>query len=272
MANPLVTVDVDINDSLVDLKDGLIDPSKKPPQQEPPGFFSSLRNPVELFLEESLPASLYQWITGNTKKVQAEKALKFLQQYPYLQNSTRYKEAERIYKKFGYLLEEGDQEFDAKEIVNLAKQHPGVFGAEIVNMFVSDPYLFFIPELAYGRLSRGIVNSVKLKYSNAYKSVPKEAVDLLKKDFNKDIKYGAMGSILSPLAYSTGLQLGEKGEISGSRTTVETTIGATAGLLISSAIQGIGALTTRSTNVQQNRINQALQNVFEKINKIMLNY
>jgi len=264
MANPLVTADVDINDPLVDLKDGLIDPSKKPPQQEPPGFFSSLRNPVELFLEESLPASLYQWITGNTKKVQAEKALKFLQQYPYLQNSTRYKEAERIYKKFGYLLEEGDQEFDAKEIVNLAKQHPGVFGAEIVNMFVSDPYLFFIPELAYGRLSRGIVNSVKLKYSNAYKSVPKEAVDLLKKDFNKDIKYGAMGSILSPLAYSTGLQLGEKGEISGSRTTVETTIGATAGLLISSAIQGIGALTTRSTNVQQNRINQALQNVFEK--------
>ena len=100
MANPLVTVDVDINDPLVDLKDGLIDPSKKPPQQEPPGFFSSLRNPVELFLEESLPASLYQWITGNTKKVQAEKALKFLQQYPYLQNSTRYKEAERIYKKF----------------------------------------------------------------------------------------------------------------------------------------------------------------------------
>ena len=264
MVNPLRATELELADPITDLKDGLIDPSRKPVQQEPPGFFSSLRNPVELVLEESLPASLYQWITGNTKKVQAEKALRFLQQYPYLQNSSRYKEAERIYSKYGYLLEEGSQNFDVQEIANLAKQHPGVFGAELVNMIVADPYLFFIPSIAYARLGRGIVNSVKLKYSNAYKSIPKDVTNLLKKDFNKDIKYGAMASVLSPLAFSTGLQLGETGEISGSRTTAETTIGATAGLLISGAIGGISALTSRSTNVAQNKINQALQNVFEK--------
>jgi hypothetical protein len=32
---------------------------------------------MELIFEESLPASLYQYATGNTKKVQAERALKF---------------------------------------------------------------------------------------------------------------------------------------------------------------------------------------------------
>ena len=68
MANPLRTTELNLNDPINDLNDGLIDPSQRPQQQEPPGFFSSLRNPVELILEESIPASLYQWMTGNTKK------------------------------------------------------------------------------------------------------------------------------------------------------------------------------------------------------------
>ena len=77
MSNELYLNDTKLNDPINDLQDGIVDPTQSQ-EQSPPGFFSSLRNPMELIFEESLPASLYQFITGNTKKVQAEKALKFL--------------------------------------------------------------------------------------------------------------------------------------------------------------------------------------------------
>jgi hypothetical protein len=262
MANPLRTTELELNDPINDLNDGLKDPSQRPQEQEPPGFFSSIRNPVELFLEESIPASLYQWATGNTKKKQAADALKFLQQYPYLANAPRYKEAERIYKKFGYLLEEGSQEFSGDEMVKMVKQYPSVFGAELVNMVIADPYLFLLPSVAYARLGRGISNSIKLKNAKSFKSVkltPEELV--LKQNANADILYGAMGSVLTPLAFSTAMQLGEQGVVSGSRTTLETTIGATAGLLLSGGIAAVSGLATKISNFKPNLVNKALNNV-----------
>lgn len=262
MANPIRTTELNLNDPINDLTDGLIDPSQRPQQQEPPGFFSSLRNPVELILEESIPASLYQWMTGNTKKVQAKKALQFLEQYPYLQNTPRYKEAERIYKKFGYLLDEGSQEFSGDEMVKMVKQYPSVFGAELVNMMVADPYLFLLPSVAYARLGRGISNSIKLKYSKSFKPIKLTAEEqALKKTANADILYGAMGTVLTPLAFSTAMQLGEQGVISGSRTSLETTIGATAGLLLSGGIGAISGLATKISNLKPNLVKKSLNNV-----------
>ena len=146
MANGFKLDDVNLKDPVVDIRDPLRDPLQSN-IQKPPGFFSSLRNPMELIFEESLPASLYQWITGNTKKRQAQDALRFLQRNPNLRGSGQYQEAERIYKKFGYLLEEGDQQFEFSEVVKLAKKHPGIMGAELVNMIVADPYLLAIPSL-----------------------------------------------------------------------------------------------------------------------------
>ena len=262
MANPLRTTELNLNDPINDLTDGLVDPSQRPQQQEPPGFFSSLRNPVELILEESIPASLYQWMTGNTKKVQAKKALQFLEQYPYLQNTPRYKEAERIYKKFGYLLEEGSQEFSGDEMVKMVKQYPSVFGAELVNMMVADPYLFLLPSVAYARLGRGISNSLKLKYSKSFKPIKLTAEEqALKKTANADILYGAMGTVLTPLAFSSAMQLGEQGVISGSRTSLETTIGATAGLLLSGGIGAISGLASKIGNIKPDAVKRATNNV-----------
>lgn len=265
MANPLRTNELDLKDPINDIQDGLIDPAKRPEQQEPPGFFNTLRNPAELILEESIPASLYQWITGNTKKVQAEKALKFLQQYPELQNSVPYKEAERIYNKYGYLLEEGNQSFDSSEFLKMAKQYPSVFGAELVNMMVADPYLLLFPALGFARLGRGVSNAIKLKYAKAFRAVPltKEET-LLKKTTNADILYGAMGSVLTPLAFSTAMQLGESGKISGSRTTAETTIGATAGLLISGALGTVSGLVSKLNNIKPDKINKIVNNILDE--------
>ena len=117
MANDVRFDDFNLKDPIQDIQDPLQDPLQQQ-LQKPPGFFQTLRNPMELLFEESLPASLYQWATGNTKKKQAEDALRFLQRYPELQSTGQYKEAERIYNKFGYLIEEGEQKFDFGEVVN----------------------------------------------------------------------------------------------------------------------------------------------------------
>jgi hypothetical protein len=67
MSNELYLNDTQLNDPINDLQDGIVDPSQVE-EQTPPGFFQTLRNPMELIFEESLPASLYQYATGNTKK------------------------------------------------------------------------------------------------------------------------------------------------------------------------------------------------------------
>jgi len=263
MANQPYVYDPKFRDPINDLNDGLNNPLQNK-EQSPPGFFSTLRNPIELILEDSLPASLYQWITGNTKKRQAEKALRFLEKYPELQNSGAYKEATRIYNKFGYLLEEGNQTFDAKEIVKLAKNYPSVFGAELVNMLVADPYLLLLPTTAFAGVGRGIVNATRLKYQNKFKVLSEVQKTAMKKGAYRDIKAGAMTSVLLPFAFSTGLQLGEKGEIDANRTTAETTFGATAGLLISTVIGSISALTSRNTYINQIKVNESINKSLRK--------
>ena len=208
---------------------------------------------MELLFEESLPASLYQWITGNTKKKQALDAKRFLQRFPELRNTGQYKEAERVYNKFGYLLEEGEQKFDFGEVVKLAKKHPGIMGAELVNMVVADPYLLAVPSLFFTRLGRGVVNATRAKYSKRFRYVD----DKFKQKYRKDIKYGAAAALFTPLAFSTGLQLGEKGEISLSRTTTETSIGATAGLVMSTVFGAIPALAARDLGIAEPQVRQA---------------
>ena len=70
--------------------------------------------------------------------------------------------------------------------------------------------------------------------------------------------------VLLPFAFSTGLQLGEKGDIDLNRTTAETTFGATAGLLLSTAFGGISALGSKATYVPQTKFNQAIINRLNK--------
>ena len=91
MANDIRMQDPRLRDPINNISDGLKDPT----QDSTPGFFQSLRNPFDLMLEESLPASLYQWITGNTKKKQAQEALAYIQNNPHLAGTKIYKEAER---------------------------------------------------------------------------------------------------------------------------------------------------------------------------------
>ena len=236
---------------------GLSDGVKDPIQDKTPGFFQSLRNPIDLIREESLPASLYQWLTGNTKKKQAQEALEYIQNNPELAGTKVYKEAERKLNRFGYLLDEGPMNIDIKEVGNMIKTNPKLFGAELVNMLVADPWLLFMP-LGWGRLGRGVVNSIKLKRGKNLQYTR------IKSKIASDLKVGATATLATPLVFSTTYQLGEKAELDPKRTTVETTIGATAGALFSVGFAGTGELARRLTRVPRSRIEAAHRKVFDK--------
>ena len=110
---------------------------------------------------------MYQWISGNTKKKQAQEAYDYLRNNPDKQGSKFYQEAERIMSRFGYLLDEGPMNIDLKEVGNMMKANPKMFGAELVNMMMADPYLLFMP-MGWSALGRGVVNSLRLKYAKSF--------------------------------------------------------------------------------------------------------
>ncbi len=248
MANDLNLNDPRLKDPIRQIPDGLTDPVK----DKTPGFFQSLRNPLDLMLEESLPASLYQWITGNTKKKQAQEALEWLRNNPNQQGSKIYQEAERKLQRFGYLLDDGPMSIDMKEVGNMIKSSPGLFGAELVNMLMADPYLLFMP-LGWHRLGRGVVNAIRLK-SKKNLQLTKVVRASKKADAMDDIKVGAIATLGTPLLFSAAWQGSEDRTLDPKRTTVETTIGATAGALISVGFAGTGALIQKATNMNKQRI------------------
>ena len=253
MANGIPLNDPRLKDPIRNVPDGLNDPL----QAKVPGFLESLRNPIDLIREESLPASLYQWLTGNTKKKQAQEALDYIRNNPNLAGTRIYKEAERKLNRFGYLLEDGPMNIDIKEVGNMVKQNPKLFGAELVNMIVADPWLLFMP-LGWGRLGRGVVNAIKLKRGKnlEYKRI--------KSKIASDLKVGATATLATPLVFSSTFQLGEDANLDPKRTTIETTIGATAGALFSVGFAGTGELARRLTRVPRARIEAAHRKVFDK--------
>ena len=272
MANDFNINEFKLKDPVSNINDGL----KEPVKDGTPGFFSSIRNPLDLMLEESLPASLYQWATGNTKKKQAQEALDYIRNNPQEQGSKIYKEAERKLNRFGYLLDDGPMDIDLKEIGNMIKQSPGLFGAEMVNMVMADPYLLFMP-LGWGKLGRGVVNSLRLKYSKSFQ-VTKSTTELgklkasaqvkelarLREAAKMDMAIGSIATLGVPFVFSTSYQLGEKGEFTGKRTAAETTIGATAGAIFSLGFAGMGAVIGRNTGLDPQRVQRSMINTLNK--------
>jgi len=123
VANDFNLNEFKLKDPVRNIQDGLNDPIK----DKTPGFFQSIKNPIDLWREESLPASIYQWVSGNTKKKQAQEALDYIRNNPDQEGSKIYKEAERHLSRFGYLLDDGPMNIDIKEIGNLIKANPKMF-------------------------------------------------------------------------------------------------------------------------------------------------
>ena len=256
MANDFNLNEFKLKDPVRSIPDGLQEPVK----DATPGFFSSIRNPYHLWLEESLPASIYQWMTGNTKKKQAQEALEWIRNNPDQKDSKIYKTAERKLQRFGYLLDDGPMSIDLKEVGNMIKANPKMFGAELVNMIMADPWLMVMP-LGWHRLGRSVVNSIRLKRA---KNLSMTTVAAKKADNMADLKVGAMATLAVPFAFSTAWQLGEDAKLDPKRTVVETTLGATAGAVISVGFAGMGAAAQRFTQLPKNKIIEIQSKVLNK--------
>jgi hypothetical protein len=246
MANGIPLNDPRLRDPIQSVPDGLKDPL----QAKTPGFFESLRNPIDLIREESLPASLYQWITGNTKKKQAEEALAFIRNNPNLQGSKLFQEAERKLSRFGYLLDDGPMTIDMKEVRNMVKQNPKLFGAELVNMIMADPYLLFMG-FGFHKLGRGVVNAIRLRNQ---KVLTLSKVSKSKQKALSDIKVGAAATFATPFVFSTVWQGSEDRTLDPKRTALETSIGGTAGALLSVGFAGTNHLLTKVTNINKSSL------------------
>ena len=256
MANDFNLNEFKLKDPVRSIPDGLQEPVK----DATPGFFSSIRNPYHLWLEESLPASIYQWMTGNTKKKQAQEALEWIRNNPGQKESKIYKTAERKLQRFGYLLDDGPMTIDLKEVGNMIKANPKMFGAELVNMIMADPWLMVMP-LGWHRLGRSVVNSIRLKRA---KNLSMTTVAAKKADNMADLKVGAMATLAVPFVFSSSWQLGEDATLDPKRTVVETTLGATAGAVISVGFAGMGAAAQRFTQLPKNKIIEIQSKVLNK--------
>ena len=115
---------------------------------------------------------------------------------------------------------------------------------------MADPWLLFMP-LGWHRLGRGVVNSIRLKSA---KNLQLSKVSAQKAQAMSDIKVGATATLATPLVFSSVWQLSEDAKLDPKRTTIETTIGATAGALISVGFAGTGALIQKATNMNKQRI------------------
>ena len=260
MANDFNLNEFKLKDPVRNIGDGLQEPIK----DSTPGFFQSLKNPIDLWREESLPASLYQWISGNTKKKQAQEAYDYLRNNPDKQGGKFYQEAERVMSRFGYLLDEGPMSIDLKEVKNMMKANPKMFGAELVNMMMADPYLLFMP-MGWSALGRGVVNSLRLKYSKAF-TMTRQKPKLLKlaqQENVANLKVGAFATLATPFVFSTVWQGSEDRTLDPKRTTIETTIGATAGAVISVGFAGMSAAAQRLTQLPGKTVSQATAKVLK---------
>jgi hypothetical protein len=137
--------------------------------------------------------------------------------------------------------------------------------------------------LGWGKLGRGVVNSLRLKYSKSFQ-VTKSTTELgklkasaqvkelarLREAAKMDMAIGSIATLGVPFVFSTSYQLGEKGEFTGKRTAAETTIGATAGAIFSLGFAGMGAVIGRNTGLDTQRVQRSMINTLNK-NKNLAN-
>ena len=105
--------------------------------EQAPGFFETLRNPLDLWTWESLPVAAYQWLSGNTKQKQATESAKWLKDNQYYNNindTEEYQYHEKVMRLYGHTLDETP--FSMSALKQALKSIPGMFGGELFNALV----------------------------------------------------------------------------------------------------------------------------------------
>ena len=216
---------------------------------KPPGFLDTLRNPLDLWKYESLPIAALQIATGDTKKKQAQEAIKYISDNPNLEGTPDYDQAKKIERLYGYTLSE--EPFNASMIKEAFDANPGMFAGEMVNALVADPYLI-IPIFYEGWIVKGI---------QATKTAQKIASALPRTVSGAS---RAIGTVPTMGAYSSLQQLSEDGQIESNRLATEVGLGGSAAFGMGALFSGAGSkLSTtifgRNADELQIELRQALQ-------------
>ena len=231
---------------------GLDDIDVKNPDILVPRTDFHIRPLTELWFEESLPASLYQYFTGNTKEKQAIEARKKIKELE--PGSDEWKEQLRIFNKYSYLIpeEEGGNggDFDITELAKFVASHPTLFVGELFNAVLADPYLAFIPWLGWGKLGANVHKALGITSKTGQKVA------------NAAGMFGT-GAAFSTV-YGGAYQLSEDEELSAGRTLAEATIGGTLNLAIGGAIAGLATKTVQATGADSSVIVPKIMNAVEQ--------
>lgn len=150
---PSITKETGIPGGPTLLGEGQVDP--KTGQTVHEGFFANLKNPLHLWMKESLPANVYEYLSNrdalNRKAIQS--AAEEAQDKDILANPNKYPPAFIASAKERQVQRDA-RKFNFGKIVDSAKEDPGRFGAEFVNALIADPILAFTPMGLGGSLSR----------------------------------------------------------------------------------------------------------------------
>ena len=185
--------------------------------------FTTVSDAMDLWKYESLPASAIAYASGNTKQKQAIEAQKFLDNNSDKVNTPKYREAEKIIKHYGYTL--SDEPFNAGAIIETIKSNPKMFGAEMLNMMVADPYLLW----------PGFWGGWAVKAAQATKTGAK-VVAAAPKLTNATLR--TIGSTPTLAAYSSIHQLSEDGNLNAKRLATESAFGGAAIFAMSALFAG----------------------------------
>tara|TARA_R100000231_G_scaffold2671_1_gene4809 strand:- start:129 stop:3935 length:3807 start_codon:yes stop_codon:yes gene_type:complete len=201
-------------------------------EPEAPGFFDSLRPIRDLWKYESLPVAYLQWQgndikgapwLGKSKQENAKIAKEWLDANPDQAGTEEYNYHSKILKLYGYAID--PQPFSMSAVTEAIRTNPGMFGAEMVNMLLADPYLILPWFWNPANLSaKSLQFSAAL--SKVANSVPRITEGTMK----------AIGATPTLTAYSSLHQLSENRMLDPKRTATELAFGG-------SLAFGLGAIT-----------------------------
>jgi len=219
------------------------------PQPEPT-FSSYLKDPRDLWRYESLPMSAYYYASGNTKQKQAIESKDFIDKNPNLSGTPEYLQAQKKVEMWSHHI--NPEPFNPGAIVEAVKSNPKMFGAEMVNMLVADPYL----------LAPWFWGGWAMKAVQATKTGAKMAAAAPRLT-NATVR--TVGSTPTLAAYSSIHDLSEDGDLSPKRLATEMAFGGT-------AIFGMSALFGGSTGKVSGILGMKPEEITPAMRKAVNNY
>nr|BAR17785.1 hypothetical protein [uncultured Mediterranean phage uvMED] len=211
----------------------------------------NIRNPFELWFEESLPASLYQYISGNTKQKQAIEARKKIKELD--PKSKEWAEQFRIYNKYSYTIPESEGgdggNFDVKELAKFMASHPEVLASEFLNAALADPYLFLIPWVGWGKLGANVTQATR------------KAISISDKAAGRIGRFN-VGAVTAGV-YGGAYQLSEDEELGLKRTIAEVAIGGTANMVIGGMLAGAASKTSKASGIDNETTTRIIKEAVE---------